>query len=274
MTRQPVALVTGATSGIGAAIANGLHGRGYLVYAVGRKPEALAALQSQGMQARSVDITDEAAVTRLVGEITAEHTAVDVLINCAGIPFRGPLEQASLDEVRFLFETHVVAPLHLSQAVLPGMRARRAGIIVNIGSTAGRYTSPGAGPYHITKYGIEAMSLALRAEVAQFGIRVTLIEPTGVRTPFTEAEVHSDYADDDPYGEFKRRFDESVESLARTPGVMIDADTVARAVLRAIDAKDPKPRYIVGMSGKATIAAQALLTDRMWQRIVTSRLTP
>ena len=120
--------------------------------------------------------------------------------------------------------------LNLSQAVLPGMRARRAGTIVNIGSIAGRFITPGAGAYHISKYGVTALSLALRAEVRPFGVRVVLIEPTGVRdTKFFEARIGAPrpdagddpYADDDPYAEFKRGYDEDHRALTEMPGVMV-----------------------------------------------------
>jgi NADP-dependent 3-hydroxy acid dehydrogenase YdfG len=270
MNAQPVALVTGATSGIGEATAYRLRAKNHLVFAVGRNPAALDGLRSRGFQARTLDVTDEAAVTRLVNEINTDYGGVDVLVNSAGFPLRGPLEQVALNEARSLFETHVVGPLHLSQAVLPGMRARRAGIIVNIGSTGGRFTSPGAGAYHISKYGLEALSLALRAELMQFGVRVVLIDPTGVRTRFVEAQLEEtrSYADDDPYGEFKRRYDEAALALTKTPGVMINADTVARAVMRVVESRNPKPRYIVGLSGHATMLARTLLTDRMWERVV------
>ena len=145
MKPKPIALITGATSGIGEATAHRLHDRGYSVYAVGRNPEALEALRARGLQARSLDVTDEAAVATLVEEINAEHGGVDVLVNSAGYPLPCPLEQVELSELRRLFETNVVATLHLSQAVLPGMRARGQGRIVTIGSTGGRFTSPGAG---------------------------------------------------------------------------------------------------------------------------------
>jgi len=199
---------------------------------------------------------------------------VDVLVNNAGFGFASPLEQAALSDLRSIFETNVVAMLHLSQAVLPGMRARRAGTIVNIGSTGGRFTTPGAGAYHISKYSVEALSLALRAEVKQFGVRVVLIEPTGVRTKFAEAQLtarRSD-ADDDPYGEFKRRYSEITRAMAKMPFVSVDADTVARAVVRVVEARNPRPRYIVGASGKASVLARLLLTDRMWDRLLMKSL--
>jgi NADP-dependent 3-hydroxy acid dehydrogenase YdfG len=276
MTSKRVALVTGATSGIGEATACRLQARDYVVFAAGRNPHALAELQSRGMQARTLDVTNERAVDELVEEIDTEHGGVDVLVNNAGFGFASPLEQVALKDLRTIYETNVVAMLHLSQAVLPGMRSRRAGTIVNIGSIVGRFTTPGAGAYQISKYGVEALSLAMRAEVRQFGVRVALIEPTGVRnTKFVEAlrTATLSNADHDPYSEFKRRYDEVLHTMAEMPLMTVDADTVARAVIRAVQAKNPKPRYIVGVSGRASLLARLLLTDRMWDRVLMKGLS-
>ena len=272
MKSKPIALVTGATSGIGEATAHRLHDRGYTVFAAGRNPDALNTLRSKGLQARSLDVTDEAAVDRLVEEINAEHGGVDVLVNSAGYPLPRPLEQVELSELRHLFETNVVATLHLSRAVLPTMRAQGYGRIVTIGSTGGRFTSPGAGAYHTVKYAIEALSLSMGAEVAPFGVRVVLIDPTGVRTPFVSSQFETEhsYPDDDPYGDFKIRYSETTRRLATAKGLTVSADTVARVVVRVVKAKKPKPRYVVGASGKATVLARALLSDRMWDRVMTA----
>jgi NADP-dependent 3-hydroxy acid dehydrogenase YdfG len=270
MTTKPIALVTGATSGIGEATAYRLQARNYEVFAAGRNPTALESLQSRGLQARTLDVTNEAAVAELMEEIQTGYGGVDVLVNSAGFPLPRPLEQVALSELRNLLETNVIATLNLSQAVLPAMRARGAGTIVTIGSTGGRFTSPGAGAYHIAKYGVEALCLALRAEVAQFGVRVVLIDPTGVRTRFVQSQLEAtqSYSADDPYGEFKRRYADTTRTLTKTPGMMVSADTVARAVVRAVEARNPKPRYIVGASGKASVLARSLLTDRMWDRVM------
>ena len=141
MKSRPIALITGATSGIGEATAYRLQARDYVVFATGRNPPALDTLRSRGLQARALDVTDEGAVARLVEEIHTDYGGVDVLVNNAGFGFSSPLEQVALSDLRTVFETNVVAMLHLSQAVLPGMRARGAGTIVNMGSTAGRLTA-------------------------------------------------------------------------------------------------------------------------------------
>jgi NAD(P)-dependent dehydrogenase (short-subunit alcohol dehydrogenase family) len=271
LNSTPVALVTGATSGIGEATAYRLQERGYVVFAAGRNPEALDALRSKGLQARSLDVTDETAVADLVAEINTTYGGVDVVVNSAGYPLPSPLEQVGRGALRDLFETNVVATLHLSQLVLPEMRERGAGRIIIIGSTGGRFTSPGAGAYHVVKYGVEALALTLDAEVAPFGVRVVLIDPTGVRTKFVASQLESaptTYADDDPYAEFKRRYTATTHGLAQTRGLMIDADAVARVVVRTVEKKNPKPRYVVGASGKASVLARQLLTDRMWNRVM------
>jgi NADP-dependent 3-hydroxy acid dehydrogenase YdfG len=276
MNRRPVALVTGATSGIGEATAHRLHDRGYRVFATGRNPEALARLAARGLHARRLDVTDHAAANRLVEELTEEHSGVEVLVNSAGFGLAGPLEQVALEDVRELFETNVFAILHLCQAVLPSMRTGRTGTIVNVGSTGGRFTTPGAGAYHMSKYSLEALSLALGAEVKPFGIRVVLIEPTGVRTGFSAAQLTArpSTGRDDPYGEFKQRYELTTRALADNRAVTIDASTVARAITRAIDAKTPRPRYVVGASGHATVLARRLLSDRMWERAAMRALRP
>jgi NADP-dependent 3-hydroxy acid dehydrogenase YdfG len=268
MKETTVALVTGATSGIGEATAVRLHDRGYRVFATGRNPDALARLRSRGLSAHQLDVTDEAAVTGLIDDIATDHGGVDVLVNSAGFGLSGPLEQVALSDIRNVFDTNVFAMLHLAQSVLPGMRQRGAGTIVNIGSTGGRFTTPGAGAYHMSKYSVEALSLALGAEVRPFGVRVVLIDPTGVRTGFTATQrTTTDGGVDDPYREFKRRYARTTRELAENRLVTIDADTVAGAVIRAIDARNPKSRYVVGASGYATVVASRLLTDRMWERI-------
>lgn len=271
MTKKPTALITGATSGIGEATAHRLHARGYRVYATGRNPQALEQLSALGLQARPLDVTDERSATALVEEITADTGGVDVLVNSAGYPLPSPLEQVPLESLRALFETNVVATLHLSQLVLPRMRARGAGRIVTIGSTGGRFTSPGAGAYHVVKYGVEAFSLALGAEVKPFGVRVVLIDPTGVRTKFVASQLEAapqSYAADDPYADFKRRYTATTHALAQKSSLMIDADTVARVVVRTLESRNPKPRYVVGASGRASVIARHLLTDRMWDRVM------
>ena len=111
--------------------------------------------------------------------------------------------------------------------------------------------------------------------MAPLGVRVVLIDPTGVRTKFVDSQLETApqfYPDDDPYGEFKRRYSATTRALTQTPGLMIGPDAVARVVVRAAEKKNPRPRYVVGASGKASVLARNLLTDRMWDRVMNAGL--
>src|SRR5579864_7721899 len=156
-----VVLVTGCSSGIGKATALRLQQDGLTVYATARRPETLTELQQAGCETLALDVTDEASMRAAVDQVGS----VGVLINNAGYSQSGAVESVPVDDVRRQFETNVFGLLRLTQLVLPGMRERRWGKVVNIGSMGGRLTFPGGGIYHATKYALEAVSDALRFEL-------------------------------------------------------------------------------------------------------------
>ena len=172
-----VILITGCSSGIGRATAIRLAARGHVVYASARKLAAIADLEQHGCRLLALDVCDEASMAAAVRAIEAEHGAVDVLVNNAGYSQSGAIEAVPLERVRAQFETNVFGAVRLIQLVLPGMRRRKAGRIVNLSSMGGRLVFPGGGFYHATKYAIEAISDALRFEVRGFGVQVVLVGP-------------------------------------------------------------------------------------------------
>jgi NADP-dependent 3-hydroxy acid dehydrogenase YdfG len=184
---KPVALITGASSGIGKAIARRLLAKGYIVYATARQREALADLPNA--YAIELDVVQEESIVQVVQVIASEQQTIDVLINNAGFALNGPVEELSMDDVRREFETNVFGLVRMTQLVLPLMRAKHGGHIINIGSIGGTFTAPGAGAYHASKYAVEAFTDALRYEVRTFGIQVSLIQPTGVHTPFLRSKL-------------------------------------------------------------------------------------
>src|SRR6478752_5982301 len=199
-------LITGCSSGIGHATALRLAAAGWTVYATARRPETLTELGEAGCRTLALDVTDEQSMQAAVAEVERAEGAVGVLINNAGYSQSGAIETVPLDAVRRQFETNVFGLVRLTQMVLPKMRAQRWGRIVNIGSMGGRLTFPGGGYYHATKHALEAISDALRFEVAGFGIDVILLEPGLITTEFGEA-AHASMSDvevapDDPYGPF------------------------------------------------------------------------
>ena len=191
-------LITGCSTGIGRATAARLAAGGRTVYATARRPETLSELEATGCRTLALDVTDEASMRAAVDAVEG---GVGVLINNAGYSQSGALETLPMESVRRQFETNVFGLLRMCQLVLPGMRAAGAGTIVNVSSMGGRLTFPGGGAYHATKYAVEAMSDALRMEVARFGIDVICVEPGLIRTEFGSTAASS-VGDGGPYAEF------------------------------------------------------------------------
>jgi short-subunit dehydrogenase len=173
-----------------------------------------------------------------------------------------------------MFETNVFGLARMTQLVLPAMRAARAGRIVNIGSMGGRITWPVGGYYHATKYAVEAISDALRNEVRPFGIHVSLVEPGLIRTGFEDTAMASDahaVQDDSPYAGLLASSAIVTASGYSNPRLAAEPDAVARAVLRAVESRSPRSRYVVTPAARAVITARTWGGDRVWDAIVRSQ---
>src|ERR671916_1504670 len=184
-------LITGCSSGIGRATAERLAGVGWKVYATARDVEAILALTAYGCELLPLDVTDEASMRAAVEEVERREGAVGVLVNNAGYSQSGAVEEVPMEKVRRQFETNVFGLARMCQLALPGMRRQRWGRIVNISSMGGKLTFPGSGYYHATKHAVEALSDALRFEVAGFGTEVVVVEPGIIRTRFADAATGS-----------------------------------------------------------------------------------
>ena len=267
---RPV-LVTGCSSGIGMAVASRLLRRGAIVYATARRTDTLTELERAGARILPLDVTNEQSMRAAVETIERESGAVGALVNNAGYSQSGAIEEVPIDRVRQQFETNVFGPVRLTQLVLPGMRQQRSGRIVNIGSMGGRLVFPGGGIYHATKYALEAISDALRFEVAGFGIAVVLIQPGLIRTAFSRTAVGDASGGSGPYGPFleavKRATAESYVKgpLARLAG---EPDDVAAVVERALTSRRPRPRYRVTPSAHLLMRLRTVLGDRGWDRFL------
>src|SRR5215207_11623280 len=177
-----VALITGASSGIGEATAVELLRRGFTVYGAARRVDRMAALADRGVHVIEMDVTDDASMTSGVERVIREQGRIDVLVNNAGYGSYGALEDVPLDEARRQFEVNVFGLARLTQLVLPHMRAQRDGYIVNISSMGGKIWEPLGSWYHASKFAVEGLSDSLRVEVAEFGIKVVIIEPGTIRS--------------------------------------------------------------------------------------------
>ena len=262
-------LITGCSTGIGRAAAERLAASGHTVYATARRLDSIADLESHGCRLLELDVTDEESMRAAVD---AAGDSLDVLVNNAGYSQNGALETLDLDDVRRQFETNVFGLLRMCQLVLPGMRRRRSGCIVNIGSMGGRLTFPGGGIYHATKYAVEAISDALRFEVKGFGVDVVLIEPGLIKTNFAETSVGTIEAGDGPYAEFNTAVGAKTADAYRSRVYGMwggGPEVVAKAIERTI--RRPRPRMLVTPSAHVLVRQKRLMTDRMWDALMRSQ---
>jgi NADP-dependent 3-hydroxy acid dehydrogenase YdfG len=263
-------LITGCSSGIGHATAELLQARGFAVYATARRPDSIADLAQRGCNTLALDVTSEESMSAAVAEVDRAAGGIDVLINNAGYSQSGAVESVPIEDVRAQFETNVFGLIRMCQLVLPGMRERGDGKVVNIGSMGGRLTFPGGGVYHASKYALEAISDAMRFEVRGFGVDVILVEPGLITTGF--GEVASGSVDraagqgTDPYGDFNRHVAKITAEAYEGPMAKLGSgpETVAETIVKALSARRPKARYPVTPSAHLLIGQRRITPDRVW----------
>ena len=267
-------LITGCSTGIGRATAERLSGAGWKVYATARDVGKIGSLAERGCELLPLDVTDEASMRAAVEEVEGREGAVGVLVNNAGYSQSGAVEEVPMEKVRRQFETNVFGLVRMCQLVLPGMRRQGYGRIVNISSMGGRLTFPGGGYYHATKYAVEAISDALRFEVAGFGVGVVVIEPGLIRTSFADTATGSmgeTATGSGPYAGFSAAVVKAVkDNYERGPILKLGGgpETVAATIERAITAAKPRTRYAVTPSAHLFMGLRRLLPDRAWDAVV------
>lgn len=265
-------LITGASSGIGKITAERFMEEGHEVYGVARRLEKMRDLEDKGATTLSMDITKEEDIKRVVERIRNDSGGVDILVNNAGFAVYGAVEDTSIEDARYQFEVNIFGLARLTQQVLPGMRAKGAGTIINISSVGGKIYTPLGAWYHATKHALEGWSDALRLELKQFGIDVVIIEPGLIHTEFGDVmtEPLLERSGDTAYGELAHavatQTEESYQEENSSP-----PSVVANAIYKAAMAKKPKTRYRVGKFAKAGVFARWLLSDRMFDAMLMSQ---
>ncbi|MFB6161324.1 MAG: SDR family oxidoreductase [Haloferacaceae archaeon] len=247
-------LITGSSSGIGRATAEAFLDEEWRVYATARNPADVQTLgDREGCTVATLDVTDDDDVVRVVERVVDETGRIDCLVNNAGFGQFGPVEDVPVETVRRQFDVNAFGPHRLTRAVLPHMREREDGTIVNVSSVAGRVAFPGAGAYCGSKFALEAMSDALRAEVRGKGIDVVVIEPGPVETNFRE-RAEREVTDDGEtpaversgaYDRFYELFEDAQLLGGDGPG-SIPPERVAADVVNAASATKPRARYQTG----------------------------
>jgi len=269
-----IVIVTGASAGIGEATALRLTDEGATVVISARRADRLEAvrqrIESGGGRALAVlgDITSGEDRERLVQETMREFGRIDALVNNAGYGQRGPIELVPVEAIRQNFETNVFSLIALTQLVIPIMRRQSSGRIVNISSVAGRIARPMSSVYDSTKHALEAISDGLRGELAQFGIKVVIIEPGMIGTEFgsvADANVREMIDNSGPY---KESFERSFLAIQRMRKLSGKPDDIAEVIFTALSVDSPKRRYAAPGHARIAIAAKRMLPARLFDYVL------
>jgi NAD(P)-dependent dehydrogenase (short-subunit alcohol dehydrogenase family) len=261
-----IAIVTGSSTGIGQATAVTLARGGHTVYATMRNPASgggeilgIAEKETLPLTVLPMDVDDDTSVKAAVAQVLAQSGRVDVLVNNAGVAAHGSVEELPVAEFKRVMETNLFGALRCIQAVVPGMRERRHGVIVNVSSVAGRFSSAPQAPYSASKWALEAVSEALAQEVKPFGVRVAIVEPGVIATPiFGKTQpVESDHS---PYPH-SRRIAALFAASLKNP---VSPYVVGEAIRGIVENNSWQLRYPVGPDAAPLLAWRASMTDEQW----------
>jgi short-subunit dehydrogenase len=266
-----VVLVTGGSSGMGKAFTKALLQQGAIVYAVARRVDAMDELKNLGAHTLKLDITHQADVNAVVKHIQAEHNGVDILINCAGFGMYGAMEDTTLEDARYQFEVNVFGMAYLTQQILPSMRTKNRGRIINISSMGGKIYTPMGSWYHASKHAVEGWSDCLRLELSPFNIDVVVIEPGAIATEFADVMVKPliERSGKSAYSKMANAVaDATQESISKND--LSDVSVVVDMLMKAVKADKPKTRYVGGKYAKMMIFIRKWFGDRIFDKMVMS----
>jgi short-subunit dehydrogenase len=261
VTSGKTAIVTGASTGIGKSAASALIKAGYRV--IGTSQKAKPDEVRDGIRMIACDVTSDESVAVAVALAHAELGHIDLLVNNAGFGITGAAEESSIAQVRSMFETNVFGLVRMTNAVLPIMRARRMGRILNVGSVAGLGPFPFGAHYAATKHAVEGYSESLDHEVRDFGVRVAVIEPAATRTSFEASTVTADA----PHADYNVARTKYTVAFDRTMAEAASAESVAATIVLAAQDRTPRSRYT---SGKA--AGQIAFARRFFPRTLFDKI--
>ena len=266
-----VILITGASAGMGKATAKQLITQGHIVYGAARREEKMADLVELGGHILKMDVTDEAQVTAAVDQIMSEQGRIDVLVNNAGYSVYGSVEDVSPEDARQQFEVNFFGVAFLTQKVLPHMRERQSGHIINVTSIGGKIYAPLGAWYHGTKHALEGWSDCLRVETQSFGIKVSIIEPGAIKTEFGDVmnQPMLDRSKDSPYEKMALSNIKATQEV-HDGSASTKPEVIANVISQAINSKRPKTRYSAGKLATPLLFFRWLLSDRLFDRMIMS----
>jgi short-subunit dehydrogenase len=268
---KKVAIITGASSGMGKSTAFNLHEKGYTVYGMARRTEKMNDLKEKGMHILALDLTKDETIVEAVNTVIEKEGRIDVLINNAGYGSYGSVEEVPIEEAKRQFEVNIFGLARITQLVLPIMRQQKSGRIVNISSMGGKMYTPFGAWYHATKYALEGWSDCLRIEVKQFGIDVVIVEPGGIQTEWGAIAMENldKVSGNGPYSNMTKKVlassDENNDKL--TP-----VDVLGKEIAKAATTAKPKTRYLKGYLAKPLVGMRKWLGDSIFDKLLMSQL--
>jgi len=267
-----VALVTGASSGMGESTALLLSKLGYKVYGAARRTDKMKTLETNGISVIALDLTQDDSIVKCVDAILKNEGHIDILINNAGYGSYGAVEDVPLEEARRQFEVNIFGLARLTQLILPGMRENRYGRIVNVSSIGGKIYTPFGAWYHATKHALEGWSDSLRLETKPFGIDVVIVEPGGINTPWgvIAAENLKKTSGNGAYADRANKTANNMEQMYTTGRNLSGQELLAREIVKAATVKKPRTRYVKGSFAKPALFMRRWLSDRLFDKLITS----
>lgn len=256
-------LITGASSGIGKAIGEHLHANGFTVYGTSRNPERIT---GSVFPLIALDVRDGNSIRNCVEEFLRKAGHIDVLINNAGVGITGPLEEIPQQEIKNNFETNFFGPVEMMKAVLPAMRERKSGLIINITSIAGYMGLPYRSVYSASKGALEIISEGISMEVKNFGIRVACVAPGDFATNIAAGRYHAPVITGSPY---EKTYGDTLATMNDHVDSGTDPRVMADAILKIINEKNPRMHYKVGeFMQRFSIVLKRILPDRMYEKML------
>ena len=261
-TASKVVLITGASSGIGKAIAEFLQSKNFIVFGTSRNPGK----QDSAFPLVALDVTKPETITSAISEVIASAGKIDVLVNNAGIGITGPIEETPDEEIKKAFNTNYFGPINVIKAVLPQMRENNSGLIINVTSIAGYMGLPYRGIYSASKGALELTTEALRMELRNFNIKMTNVAPGDFATNIAAGRYHAPVIKGSPYEE---QYGNTLKIMNQHVDEGKDPQLMARVIYKIIQEKDPKIHYKVGEPlQKFSIALKRILPDKLYESLL------
>jgi short-subunit dehydrogenase len=268
---KQVAIITGASSGMGKSTANILHDQGFIVYGAARRVDKMKDLEERNMKIISLDLTSEDSMVNAVNSILENEGRIDILINNAGYGSYGSVEEIDLEEARRQFEVNIFGLARITQLVIPTMREQRSGRIVNISSMGGKIYTPFGAWYHATKHALEGWSDSLRIELKPFGIDVVVVQPGGIQTEWggIAMEHLQNTSGQGPYGDSVKKV---ISGMEKTANRLTHVDVLGREIAKAATDKNPRTRYVKGYMAKPAITMRKWFGDKFFDKMLARQL--